>query len=164
MSSNKILQHFKDLDNMKDVIMEKQKAFVQKKQMEEQIKSSAQQIKKQRVRKDELESQIFCHDGPFLVVVLEELNIFYSISKRMDMAIAIQLDALPGDVVHSLKETIFKKRMNPNVKMKTTITEALLGYLQKNKKTDVFRVYNLQEDRIIDPKITEIIEFHNLKV
>jgi len=163
MSGN-ILNQFSELEKMANNILQKRNQKQQEEMKTRTKKDGAKIIKKyQTIKKEALETQIFCHDGPFLVVVLLELNTFYSISKKTDIAMMIDLENIPKETVQGLLEAIQKKRINPKLKTKITITETFLEYIYRKGMSQNVKAFNLKTDLNIDNKIFQIIEAHNLK-
>lgn len=159
-----LLKNFSELEKMANNILQKRNQKVQEESKKVQQKQISKIIRKtHKVKKDALESQVFCHDGPFLVVVLLELGTFYSISKKMDIATIVDLEQIPKEVIQSLLNNIIKKRNNPELRMKMTITETFLGYIYRQDLTESVQAFNLKTDMNVDNKIFEIIEAHNLK-
>jgi len=154
---------FKNLKNLKltaeHIQVKKQNAELEKTR---KVKSAKGIKKTLKVSKSELESQIFCNDGHYLSVILLELNNYYAISKKVDMAIIVDLDYIDPKIKEALIETITKKR-HSNLKLKQSITEALLLYLQQNNLMSAMTSFNLNSEEIIDSKLLDIISIHNLK-
>lgn len=159
--TKKVLDYFSELEDLKKQILhQKNDAEIQNEREKSGRRIASKSV---RMKKEALETQMFCYDGPFLVIILIELNKFYSIAKNQSVGIQVDLDGIPKDIVVSLTETIFKKRHNPSIKMKYTITEGLLGYLKSNNLSELMRPFDLKTDKELNVSLRDIIVAHNLK-
>jgi len=159
--SKKILDQFDELERWKKNVMR----GIENENLKEKVKDeNLKTIKKTlKVKKSALETQLFCNDGPFLLIVLIELNQLFSISPKQQIAINVELDGIPDDIRKSLFEVIEKKRHNPSLKLKITITEALLSFIQEHKLSQLMRTYNLKNRKELSLPLIEILENHNFK-